>query len=67
MINNNTNFKLSSNPWKIINENMPEFFEELAIAKQNVETLHLGTGIKSVKFLPSNPKILMNKLKILLA
>jgi len=67
MVNNNTNFKLSANPWKIINENMPEFFDELAIAKQNVEQSHLGTGIKSVKCLSSNPKVLMNKLKILLA
>jgi len=67
MLNNNTNFKLSANPWKIINENMREFFNELEITKQNVEPTHLGTGIKSVKFLSSNPKVLMNKLKILLA
>jgi len=67
MVNNNTNIKLSANPWKIINEKMPEFFNELEIMKHNVEPTHLGTGIKSVKFLPSNPKVLMNKLKILLA
>jgi len=67
MVNNNPNFKLATNPWKIINENMPEFCNELAIAKQNVEQSHLGTGIKSVKFLSSNPKVLINKLKILLA
>jgi len=46
---------------------MPEFSDELAIAKQNAEASHLGTGIKSVKSLPSYPKILMNKLKIFLA
>jgi len=67
MVNNNTNFKLSANPWKIINEDMPEFFNELAIAKQNVEPTHSGIGIKTVKCLPSDPKVLMNKLKIFLA
>jgi len=67
MVNNNTNFKLTVNPWKIIKEHMPNFFDELSIAKQNVETTHLGTGIKYVKFVSSNPKVLMNKWKILLA
>jgi len=67
MVNNNTNFELTANPWKIIKEHMPEFFNELEITKQNVEPTHLGTGIKSVKFLSSNPKVLINKLKILLA
>jgi len=42
-------------------------FDELEIAKHNAEPTHLGTGIKSVKFLSSDPKIIMNKLKILLA
>jgi len=67
MVKNNPKFNKAANPWKIIKEIMPEFFDELAIAKQNAEQSHLGSGIKSVKFLPSNLKVLINKLKILLA
>jgi len=60
---NNPSFKLSSNPWRIINTYNSEFFNELDAAKN----AHLGSGIKLVRFLPSNPKVLMNKLKILLS
>jgi len=67
MVEYNSKFKKSENPWEIINQNMPNLFDELAIAKQNAEPSHSGSGIKSVKCLPSNPKILKNKLKILLA
>jgi len=67
IIKNNPKINKSSNPWVLINKNMPNYFEDLAIAKLNAEQSHLGTGIKSVKFLPSDPKIIMNKLKILLA
>jgi len=62
IIKNNPKIIKAANPWVVI-----KCFENLAIAKLNAEKSHLGSGMKSVKFIPSNPKILMNKLKILLA
>jgi len=59
IVNNNVEFKKSANPWKLINDNDPAFFNEL-----DTVATHLGTG---VKFLSSDPKVLMNKLQILLA
>jgi len=57
----NIKFKMSANPWKLISENDTKFFNELDIARSKV---HSGSGIK---FLLSDPKVLMNRSKILSA
>jgi len=54
--------KLSANPWLLINKNT-NCLDELNTFKKS----HSGTGIKLVRFLSSDPKTLMNRLKILLA
>jgi len=63
MVKYNPKIKMSANPWKIISEKT-NFFNELEVARKNA---HSGSGIKLVRFLSSDPKVLMNKLKILLA
>jgi len=62
IINNEIKTNKAAYPWKLINENEPTFFEEIEVARNNSSIS--GTG---VKFLSSDPKVLMNKLKILLA
>jgi len=64
MVENNPTIKLSANPWRIINTYNSTFFDELDIARVNA---HSGCGIKLVRFLSSDPKVIMNKLKIFLA
>jgi len=67
IVDNNITPKKTSNPWKIIKTYDPLFFYEIDGAKASaipLEEEHKGKGIK---FLPSDPKVLMNKLKILLA
>jgi len=59
MIKYNPKVKLSANPWLLINKNT-NFFDEL----NTLRKAHSGTG---VRFLSSDPKTLMNRLKILLA
>jgi len=39
------------------------FFDDLELKQQ----AHSGSGIKSIEFMSSDPKVLMNKLKIILA
>jgi len=64
-IKNNITTDKRYNPWKIIRENESEleFFKQLDAARN----LHSGSEIKLVRFLSSDPKVLMNRLKILLA
>jgi len=62
IVNNEVKTSKSSNPWRIINENDHKFFEKTEAAKSLA--VHSDTG---VKFLSSDPKVFMNKLKILFA
>jgi len=61
LISHNITPDKRSYPWIII-KNKTNFFNELDTAKRHAATT--GTG---VKFLSSDPKVIMNKLKILLA
>jgi len=67
IINNNIKINRIANPWKVISNDNNTFFNDLDTMTIIHQQEHSGTGINCVKFLPSNPKVLMNKLKILLA
>jgi len=60
LVKNDIEIKKSENPWKIIKNIDNDFFSDLEFKQQ----AQLGSGIK---FLSSDPKVSMNKLKILLA
>jgi len=68
IINTNIDIDQRLNPWRTINaDKNSTFFDDLDDVIRIHQKDHSGTGIKLVRFLPSDPKVLINKLKILLA
>jgi len=68
IIKNNIKIDKRANPWKLISaDNNNTCFNDLDAITTIHQQQHSGSGIKSVKFLSSDPKILINKFKILLA